>query len=162
MLIKTQTFNITPKELRKILMIQYYKQRRAWLIFTPLLAIFNFFIAKDAFNQFLTYFLFVTFITTLIAPWLWNFRKIMPVANFINRYCEIDENFLTLYFEDGSIFKYKFEHFMQAGKVQGYYVLYLTAAGAINYIPATAFESEKDINRFELLLQGKQLLKLWK
>ncbi|HLO84707.1 MAG TPA: YcxB family protein [Nostocaceae cyanobacterium] len=113
-------------------------------------------------TRFLSVYLIVIFIFILAAPFTWNFNKLMPVANFIPRYWEIDENFLFIYYEDGSSSKFRFEHLIQAVKTKEYYLLYLTAAGQFHYIPVTAFESEKDINRFELLLQGKQLLKLWK
>jgi hypothetical protein len=98
----------------------------------------------------------------MIVPFITNFQKTMPVCNFIARYWEIDEEFICIYYEDGSINKFRFEYVTNAVKQQEFYCLYLTAAGQFHYLPVSAFESEKDIHRFELLLEGKQLMKLWK
>jgi hypothetical protein len=80
--------------------------------------------------------------------------------NFINRYCEFDESFFTVFYEDGSIIKLKYEHFIKVIKRSEYYFLY-TSLAQFHYLPISAFETEKDIHRFDLLLEGKQLLKLW-
>lgn len=163
MLIKTETFNVTKKELRNLIAGQYYKLRKNLLIFYPLLIIVNTLVGlNNDFNRFVTFSLILILIMNIIAPFTWNFKKLMPVANFISRYWEFDENFLFVYYEDGSTSKFRFEHLVYAIKTKKYYLLYLTAAGQFHYIPIAAFESEKDIHRFDLLLEGKQLMKLWK
>jgi hypothetical protein len=93
------------------------------------------------------------------VPFLVN-MKLQPRLNFQKRYYEIDENFITTNYEDGSISKLKYEHFVKAVKQGEYYFLYITPA-QFHYIPVAAFNLEDEIHRFDLLLQGKQLMKLW-
>ncbi len=49
---------------------------------------------------------------------------------------------------------------MKVVKKGEYYFLYMTKA-QFHYLPVAAFESEKDMHRFDLFLEGKQLIKLW-
>jgi hypothetical protein len=106
------------------------------------------------------YFLFL-FVFGLVAPFFINLKKTQSILNFIARYWEIDENFISIYYEDGSLSKLRFEHLVKAIKLGEYYLLFMTAAGYFHYLPISAFESEKDIHRFDLFLKGKQLIKLW-
>ena len=96
----------------------------------------------------------------LSFPLFFRLQKQSPGLNFQNRYCEIDENFFTVFYEDGSISKLNYIHFIKVIKKSEYYFLYINQA-QFYYLPIAAFESEKDIHRFDLFLQGKQLIKLW-
>jgi hypothetical protein len=163
MQIKTKTFQVTPRQLKQLITSHYFRQRKKILIICfvcmVLTAILSIFIVRS-FLTFSAYFAFM-FIVLSLPPFLMNMQKTQPAANFLPRYWEIDPEFITIYFEDGSLSKFKFEHLCKADKVSEYYLLYLTPAGYFHYLPIAAFESEKDINRFELFLEGKQLIKLW-
>ncbi|MGI8504755.1 MAG: YcxB family protein [Hassallia sp.] len=159
MQIKTKTFNITPKQLRQLITLHYLKQRKILLICVGILAIINVIFAFiiDFWNIMAIYFVAI-FIYLLIAPILINVKKINPQINFINRYWEIDQDFITVIYEDGSLSKMRFEHFLKATKQSEYYWLF-TCPTQFHYVPIAAFESEKDISRFDLFLKGKQLIK---
>lgn len=157
--IKTKTFNVTPKELRQLISLHYFKQRKILLIFAGVFALINviFALIEKSWNIWAIYFL-AFFIYLLIVPLLINVKKINPQINFINRYWEIDEEFITVIYEDGSLSKMRFEHFLKAVKQSEYYWLF-TCPTQFHYVPFAAFESEKDISRFDLFLKGKQLIK---
>ena len=159
MQIKTKTFNVTPKELRQLIALHYFKQRKVLLIFVGVLALINvvFAFTVDFGNIMAIYFLAI-FIYLLIVPFLINVKKINPRLNFINRSWQIDEDFITVIYEDGSMSKFRFEHFIKAVKQSEFYWLY-TCPTQFHYVPFAAFESEKDISRFDFFLKGKQLIK---
>lgn len=162
MQIKTKTFHVTTQDLKKLIVRQYFSQRKRMLIISGSLALLSLLfllVNKDSVPMAI-YFTFF-FIYFLIAPYLINMRKLQSASNFVPRYCEIDEDFISMYYEDGCISKFRFDHLVKASKMSEFYFLYITEAGQFHYIPVAAFESEKDINRFELLLQGKQLMKLF-
>jgi hypothetical protein len=117
------------------------------------------FFAKFLINSAI-YFAFLLLIM-IISPFLINMKKVQPAANFIARYWEMDENFISIYYEDGSMSKFRFEHLVKAIKQSEFYLLYITMTGQFHYLPISAFETEKDIHRFELFLESKQLMKLW-
>jgi hypothetical protein len=161
MKITTKTFNITPKELRNLLATQYFQQRRNTLFIYAALILVNLLLPGEGTYKSFTVYILIGFVYLLIAPFILNLKKIMPVLNFVARYWEIDENFIAIHYEDGSLSKFKFEHLVKVTKQKEYYLLYITAAGQFNYLPIAAFETEKDIHRFDLFLQGKQLIKIW-
>lgn len=162
MQIKTKTFQATPKQLKQLLISHFLRQRKKLLIMcfigmvvTAILSIF-----EINWLAWTVYFAFL-FLVLSLPPFLMNMKKTQPSANFLPRYWEIDSEFITIYFEDGSLSKFRFEHLCKAEKVSEYYLLYLTPAGYFHYLPIAAFENEQDINRFELFLESKQLMKLW-
>lgn len=161
MQIKTKTFSITPKEFRQLLATQYYRQRRNLLILYAVMIVITFLLPFDETLIFLRIYFLSLFIFSLFAPFLINLKKTQPILNFIARYWEIDENFISIYYEDGSISKFRFEHLTKVIKLREYYLLYMTTVGYFHYLPISALESEKDIHRFDLFLEGKQLIKLW-
>ena len=102
--IKTKTFQVTPKQLKQLIINQYFQTRKRLLItLTVILILFLImtFFAKY-FISLALYFAFLLFLL-LIAPFRINMKKIQPVINFIARYWEIDEDFICIYYEDGSI-----------------------------------------------------------
>jgi hypothetical protein len=161
MQIKTKTFNITPKELRQLIMSIYLQQRKNILIFYAVFIGITFLPPLDRELMSLRIYFIFFLVSSLTAPFLMNMNKTQAVTNFMARYWEIDESFISIYYEDGSLSKFRFEHLVKAIKQKEYYLLYLTAAGQFHYLPIAAFESEKDIHRFDLFLEGKQLIKLW-
>jgi hypothetical protein len=162
MQIKTKTFQVTAKQLKDLIASNYFRQRKRILIICTvtmiITSILGFF--RPTFFGFSGYFAFLLIVFS-VQPFLLNMKKTQPVANFLPRYWEIEPEFITIYFEDGSLSKFKFEHLCKADKMGEYYLLYLTPAGYFHYLPIAAFESEQDINRFELFLESKQLMKLW-
>jgi hypothetical protein len=160
--IKTKTFQVTPKQLKQLIINNYFKARKKILIMYTLILILFLtpaFFGKDSIGsaKFFSFF----FIGSLVAPFLINVKKTQAVVNFIPRYWEMDENFISIYYEDGSMSKFRFEHLVKAAKQSEFYLLYTTMAGQFHYLPISAFETEKDIHRFELFLESKQLMKLW-
>lgn len=158
--IKTKTFNLTVKEFRRILNIDHLKRIRFVLILFSALALVNLLLALIA-GEFpwvvILCLLFIAYYVSL--PFIVSMKR-QQQLNFINRYCEFDESFFTVFYGDGSIVKLKYEHFVKVIKCSEYYFLY-TSLAQFHYLPISAFETEKDIHRFDLLLEGKQLLKLW-
>ena len=162
MKIKTKTFQVTAKQLKQLITSHYFRQRKRLLIGCGLGMIITAIVSFSSINLigFTIYFAFILLVFTL-PPFLMNMKKTQPSANFLPRYWEIDAEFMTIYFEDGSLSKFRFEHLCKADKIAEYYLLYLTPAGYFHYLPIAAFESEKDINQFELFLETKELMKLW-
>lgn len=161
MQIKTKNFNITPKELRRLILSIYFQQRKNILIFYAVFIGISFLQPLDKGLMSLRIYFIIFLLSSLTAPFFINMKKTQAVTNFMSRYWEIDESFISIYYEDGSLSKFRFEHLVKAIKQKEYYLLYLTAAGQFHYLPIAAFESEKDIHRFDLFLEGKQLIKLW-
>lgn len=161
MLIRTKQFQISPKELRGIIAVDYYKRMRFILIIFSALTVLNIIISiiQKEFSWWLLYCLgFIAYL--LSVPLFLRLQGRTSELNFQSRYCEMDENFFAIFFEDGSISKLRYEHFMKVVKKGEYYFLYITKA-QFHYLPVAAFESEKDMHRFDLFLEGKQLIKLW-
>jgi|LakMenE18May11ns_1017448.scaffolds.fasta_scaffold9434573_1 hypothetical protein len=159
--IKTKTFQVTPKQLKQLLINHYFKARKKILIMYTVMSII-FLILAFFDKYFINSVIFFSFllIGLLVAPFLINMKKTQPVVNFIPRYWEIDENFISIYYEDGSLSKFRFDHLIKATKQSEFYLVYFSIQ-QFYYLPLAAFETEKDIHRFELFLEGKQLLKLW-
>jgi YcxB-like protein len=161
MQIRTKTFQTTPKELRALLTVDYYRRMKRILIILSVLVllIVIFSVVKNQFDWWLIYFLgLIAYFLSL--PLLIRVKGRASELNFQNRYCEIDEKFFAIFYEDGSIVKMRYEHFVQVIKKADYYFLYVTKA-QFHYLPVAAFETEKDIHRFDLFLESKQLIKLW-
>lgn len=161
MQIKTKIFQTTPKELRYLLTIDYYRRMKITLIILLVVALISIVssLLQNFFDWWIIYFL-ALIAYFLALPLFFQVQKRTSALNFQNRYCEIDENFFTIFYEDGSMVKLNYAHFIQVMKKADYYFLYMTKA-QFYYLPVAAFKSEKDIHRFELFLQGKQLIKLW-
>jgi YcxB-like protein len=161
MLIKTKQFQISPKELRGIIAVDYYKRMKLFLILFSVLAAINIIVSiiQQRFDWWLVYFLGLIAYFLSVPYWL-RLQGRTSALNFQSRYCEMDENFITIFFEDGSISKLRYEHFTKVVKKGEFYFLYMTKT-QFHYLPIAAFESEKDMHRFDLFLEGKQLIKLW-
>ncbi|MFH7028558.1 MAG: YcxB family protein [Heteroscytonema crispum UTEX LB 1556] len=155
--IRTKNFNLTRNQFRQIISVDYFQRIKLILILFSVLILINLVISLYA--KQLTWELIFTLIVIayLVSIPFFVSLKEQYKLNFLNRYCEIDENFFAVCYEDGSIIKLKFDHFIKAVKWSEYYFLYITKA-QFYYLPIAAFDSEKDMYRFDFFLQGKQLI----
>lgn len=163
MYIKTKEFNLTEQEFRKLIASHYFKQMR-WLIISIIFVIgIDFVLSIMMTGNYLIAIAGLFFLAYFVSiPYIINLEKSQSKLNFKKRYCEIDETFISFVYEDGSLVKLKLEHFAQALKDSNNYLLYTTYGKTqFHYLPIAAFNSEQEISRFDLLLEGKQLLKLW-
>jgi len=160
MYIKTQEFNLTKKQFRELLAAHYYKQMKKISINLSILALMGLGIFLTSHGYFLLIMVLVLIASYISVPYLINLDKTQSHLNFKGRFCEIDENFITFIYEDGSLVKLRFDSFREVTKESNYYFLYMTN-NQFHYLPIATFNSEQEISRFELLMQGKQLLKLW-
>ncbi len=162
MQIKTKRYNLTAKEFRRLIRTDYFKKMKWTLIIIIVLILFNLFSSLLLLDDQIPWFVFLLlaglFYLTII-PFMINVKG-QSKLNFMNRYCEIDENFFTVFYEDGSIVKLKFDHISKAVKGTDYYFFYLNK-NQFHYLPLSALETEQDIHRLDLFLAGKQLVKLW-
>lgn len=159
--IKTKEYQITEKQFFKILSSLYYKRSQATLIIWGLLFVVN---LAQLFTQPLStalpgviIFVLVFGILYGIAPFLGYKTAAQNKYVFQKTRVEIDTDFFTFYYEDGSLFKYKFSNFHKAEKEGEFYFLYVTKV-SVYYIPKAAFYTEADIQLFELMLKSKKLL----
>ncbi|MDJ0616942.1 MAG: YcxB family protein [Calothrix sp. MO_192.B10] len=160
MYIKTKTYNLTVSEFRRLISADYFKRMKWFFIILIIWLLFNVFLAffdNEQFWSMLIPLLLLVYLTAI--PWMMS-SKGQSQLNFMSRYCEIDENFFTVCYEDGSIVKLKFEHFIKVVKRSEYYFFYITK-NQFHYLPLAALETEQDIHRLDLFLEGKQLIKLW-
>lgn len=160
MYIKTKEFNLTEKQFRQLIAVQYFKRMKNLFIILSVLALIalaNSIISNDYFTLIVILILIAYYVS---LPYWINIKKTQPPINFKKRFCEIDENFITFMYEDGSLVKLRFDNFIQVTKESNYYFLY-TVKTQFHYLPVAVFNSEQEICRFDLLMEGKQLIKLW-
>ena len=160
MQIRTKTYNLTISEFRSLISSHYFKRMKWFLILILIIVIFNAFSVFLNNKPFWQVLIPLFFLIYLIAIPLMISKKSQSKLNFMDRYCEIDETFFTVYYEDGSIIKLNLEHFIKAVKQSEYYLFYMIN-NQFHYLPLAALESEQDIHRLNLFLAGKQLIKLW-
>lgn len=70
---------------------------------------------------------------------------------FDSRRYEIDSDFVTCYFADGSFAKIRLERYIKAVCTPGYFQLYISQT-LFEYLPFDAFYTAEDIERLETLL----------
>ncbi len=160
MYIKTKEFNLTEKQFRQVIALQYFKRMKNLFIIWSILAIIGLVISIISNDYFMLIVSLIVIAYYLSLPYWLNLKKTQPPINFKKRFCEIDENFITFIYEDGSLVKLRFDNFIQVTKESNYYFLY-TVKTQFHYLPVAVFNSEQEICRFDLLMEGKQLLKLW-
>ncbi len=160
MQIRTKEFNVTPQELRQILMNFYIPHLRSMaILYTTILLI-----ALTAYFIFyLPAFLLLLGAATLVmgialaVPFIQDVKKQQNNLQFQKRHCEIDDEFISTFFEDGSSDKLKLDNFRKVVRKSGYYFLYLTKI-QFYYVPIASFHSEEDLKNFDDLLSEKALL----
>ena len=166
--IKTKEFNISENELRHFTRRIYYNGR----VITIFAAIFAYFavitIAYAMVNHqfwFVTTYLGVFLIaqlgSNLISSFITKTMRLQFNTNFQNRNCEITDNYFSMNYEDGSLLKLQFNHFIKVTRNPEYYLMtyseyYLMNVPKTNfyYLPFRAFNSENDINEFETLIKN--------
>ncbi|MEW5820860.1 MAG: YcxB family protein [Cyanobacteriota bacterium] len=75
---------------------------------------------------------------------------------YMRKYHEIDENFISTSYEDGTGGKLNLSCVINIKKTKEYYLLYMSPTQFI-YIPFDAFKSEEDRINFEGFLKNKEL-----
>ena len=162
MYIKTKEFNLTDKEFRQLLAYHYFKKIKNLIIFFSILTLISLVVSILSRDYFLTI-LFLGLLAYYVSiPRFMNLQKTQSKMIFCQRYCEIDDKFISFVYEDGSLVKLNFDTFTQVIRESNYYLLYTTYVKTqFHYLPVAAFNSEQDISRFELLMEGKKLIKLW-
>lgn len=158
MYIKTKTFNISENELNYLLKISYYTSRKPLIIIFSILTVISIIIAIiDSRFTFLPFYFTLLLALFIALPSITNFAKSQPRFNFLNRFCEIDDNYFTINYDDGSLDKLNFNHFLKVVRRSEHYLLYVTKI-SFQYVPIRAFNSEEDINKFEKLVKIKKLM----
>ncbi|MCT7949337.1 YcxB family protein [Ancylothrix sp. C2] len=159
--IKTKEYNITEKQFFKIISSLYYKRSKINLIIWGLLFVVN---LVPLFTQPLSSALPGLMIWVIFFAILYGLTPLLAYKTaaqnkfvFQKTRVEIDIDFFTFFYDDGSLFKYRVSNFHKAENVREFYFLYVTKA-SIYYIPKAAFYTEADLQLFELMLKSKKLL----
>lgn len=145
-------------ELRHITRIVYYRTLKILLI---LMAIFLGIIVIEFIIVPLLIFIAIGFVAVLgyylAIPFIRNPSKTQPKLNFRNRICEITDNYFNMTYENGSLRKVHFNNYIKVIRESDWNFLYLTKV-MFEYLPIRAFNSENDINEFEILIKNKKLM----
>ena len=160
MQIRTKEFNVSPKELRQILINFYVPQLKSMaILYTTILliALAAYFIFYSSVFLLLLGAATLVMAIALAVPFIQNVKKQQNNLQFQQRHCEIDDEFISTFFEDGSSDKIKLDNFRRVVRKSGYYFLYLTKV-QFYYVPIAAFHSEDDLKDFNDLLKEKELL----
>ena len=100
--------------------------------------------------------LLVAVVFTLGCSWL-VVRSKDNAAFFQQRYCEVEDDSLTIYMANGNLSKIQLGTILRVQDMAGWYLLYL-AKSFFLFVPHRAFASEDDRRAFESLLRTKGLL----
>ncbi len=158
--IKTKEFNISKDELRHVTSIVYYKQIKFVIIVFAIITVINIIMAilvPRAANIWLVVGSVIFLSYFLALPYIRNPAKTQIKLHFQNRTCEINDNYFSTAFEDGSLSKIHFNNYIKATRESDWYFMYLTPA-YFEYLPIRVFNSEDDINEFEAALKTKKLI----
>lgn len=148
MIIKTKEFRLTEKEYFKISLVNTSKKMFLTIILFLLL------LTSWAAKLF-----FIALFPLYISIYYWFYSQSKKNKIFFKKHTiEINDNFLTAYFEDESLDKINLNNIIKVVKRKKYYLLYIAIAKYI-YLPVAGFYSEQDMNNFETLLKIKKLLK---
>ena len=156
--IKTKEFNISETELRHVTRIVYYKALRIFIIAFAIITLIGVIHAIFDAKFVSTALECVVVLSCLLAlPFLRNAAKVQPKLNFKNRICEVTDSYFIITFEDGSLSKVHFNNYIKVNRESNWYFLYLTKI-YFEYLPIRAFNSENDINEFEIAMKNKKLM----
>lgn len=183
--IQTKEFKISEAEFRQISKILYYKSRKIIIIMVAWCLLVNvIFLMLSPGNYLLAIFFIFELGLHLIYPFITNNLERKSNINFQNKNCEINENYLTINYEDGSLLKLNFNNFIsvrrtseyyfmtyndgslskfdnqviQIVRASEYYFMYVTKMNFL-YLPVRAFNSKNDISNFNTLMINKNLIK---
>lgn len=169
--IKTKEFNITETKFHyghiSIIKLLYYKSKKALISIIAYLIVIVivyamvspqiFFFIAILFLLQLSFYLITLFVNTV---------KSRSKHNFQNINCEITDSYFSISYEDGSLLKLDFNHFIRVTKNSGYYLMTYSEYDSTNIaktnfyrLPIRVFNSENDINEFEAALRNKKLMK---
>ncbi|HEY9809160.1 MAG TPA: YcxB family protein [Halomicronema sp.] len=159
--IKTKEYQVTEKQFFKIISTLYYKRSKVSLGIFALILLLN---LVQLYSQPLIVVLPPIIILGIIFSILYFLTPFLAYKTAAqNKYVfqqtrvEIETNFFTFFYDDGSLFKYRISNFYKAENAGEFYFLYVTKA-SIYYIPKAAFYTEADLQLFELMLKSKKLL----
>lgn len=158
--IKIKEFNISEDELRHVTSIVYYKQIKVVIIIFAIItaiSIISAILIPRLFSIWLAAGCVIFLSYSLALPYLRKPVKTQIKLHFQNRTCEINDNYFSTTFEDGSSSKIHFSNYIKATRESDWYFLYLTNT-YFEYLPIRAFNSEDDINEFEAALKTKRLM----
>ena len=111
--------------------------------------------------QFIVFVLIYLTIATFycLSPFLLDLTRIQPKINYQKKRWQIDENFVSTFYEDGSSTKTHIDNFLEVKLMAECYILYLSKKGLFQYLPIAAFKTEADRQEFHDFLVAKELLK---
>lgn len=96
------------------------------------------------------YFLYLIFFC-----WLFSAPKRNPLM-YKNRSYEIDQEFITVYWNDGSLIKIKFENIVRCTQKKTHFFFYISSYNAF-YLSLKAIPNPKDLEALLVLLKVKLL-----
>ena len=143
-------------EFQRLIYMNYFKQMKWLLLILAIIFAINMYLVFFDRNYlwqiliFLEILLFAYFILTPIS----TINISQTSLDFMSRHCEIDESFLSIYYEDGSYTKINHEHFVKVTNNFNYYFFHINKC-AIEYLPLSALETEQDICYLNRMIQEK-------
>jgi hypothetical protein len=160
--IRTKEFNMSEAEFRHLIRIVYYKQvqNKIIIIMFGIITLLSIIIAILVLRYATIWFAIasVTFLSYLLAfPYITDSAKTLIKLDFQNRTCEINDNYFSTTFEDGTSIKIHFNNYIKVTRESDWYFMYSTNT-RFDYLPIRAFNSEDDINEFEAALRNKKLM----
>lgn len=122
--IKTKEFNISEDELRHVTSIVYYKQIKIVIIMFTIITVTSVIVAILAPNATNVWFAvgFVILLSYFLAlPFIRNPAKTQIKLNFQNRNCEINDNYFSMTYEDGSLSKVHLSNYIKITRESDWY-----------------------------------------
>lgn len=157
MKIKTKEFRITEVELDNINIYFHYRAIIPSLIKLATFTVMSLFASFYSPQLIVAAFCPIILISYLLAaPFLIQPSKSMSYLHFLNRSCEITDDYFNMVFEDGTTNMVTLKSYIKVNRELEYYFLYTKFS--FHYLPISSFNSEEDINKFETLMKNKKLM----
>ena len=153
MTIITEEFSLTRNQYFSILLQNMLTGR--WWAFVVFL-LFSALGIKAGVGSVLLLFVFLStlyWIYMIASCWIRSNPKADPLI-FQNTSCEIDHEFVSFHFKDGSFIKIKFSNLRKILLRKGYYLLY-PSRHRFFYLPLKAMRDANDLERLKVLLKVK-------
>ncbi len=153
MRIKTNEFYLAKSDYFMILIGLTLRQR--WFVFIFLLLFCSLGIDAGFFSALLLFILLCTvyFIYLISISWIQSNQKSDAIL-FAPRTCELDPDFITSNFKDGSSIKIKFDYIKRCIKQKMYYLFFYSKIQFI-YLPLNSISEPKDKEALNMLLKVK-------
>jgi len=142
-MIQTNKFNLTQAQYFRIILGNYLR-RRVWV---PCILALGFLFGIIEKDYLLIILLPILFISIIIYNWYYAYCKQNSIF-FKDIYFELDGDFLTGYFDDGTTSKINIKNIIKLRKSKKYFLLYI-AKDQYVYLPFACFKSEADLRDFE-------------